>query len=73
MRRLSCLMSSPLAFAAALWACSGGGSGLRGPAPMPSPTPRQQLIQHVIVIFQENRTPDNLFMVCPAQTLRTAA
>jgi len=65
MPRLAYLVFSSLALAAALSACSGGGSDFAGPTPMPSATPRQQLIQHVIVIFQENRTPDNLFHGLP--------
>jgi len=36
--------------------CGGGGSGNT-----PPPPPTQQKIQHVVIIFQENRTPDNLF------------
>ena len=35
----------------------GGSSGSSTPPPPPPP----QKIQHVVVIFQENRTPDNLF------------
>src|SRR5579864_872935 len=33
------------------------------PPPTPSPSPSQApgQIQHVVIIFQENRTPDNLF------------
>lgn len=37
--------------------CGGGSSG-NSTTPPPPPT---QKIQHVVVIFQENRTPDNLF------------
>jgi phospholipase C len=37
--------------------CGGGSSGKSG---SPPPPPSQK-IQHVVVIFQENRTPDNLF------------
>jgi phospholipase C len=37
--------------------CGGGSSGNSGSTPPPPP----QTIQHVVVIFQENRTPDNLF------------
>jgi phospholipase C len=36
----------------------GGGSSLKSGGPPPPPS---QKIQHVVVIFQENRTPDNLF------------
>ena len=40
--------------------CGGGSSGgsTGGPPPPPPPT---QKIQHIVIIFQENRTPDNLF------------
>jgi len=44
-------------FLASLGGCGGGGSSAGSPPP-PPPT---QKIQHVVVIFQENRTPDNLF------------
>jgi phospholipase C len=37
--------------------CGGGSSQVVTPPPPPPP----QKIQHVIVVFQENRTPDNLF------------
>jgi len=36
----------------------GGGNTLSTPPPPPPPTSK---IQHIVVIFQENRTPDNLF------------
>src|SRR5207302_4551235 len=36
-----------------------GGTGGSPPPPPPPPPPGK--IQHVVVIFQENRTPDNLF------------
>ena len=36
--------------------CSGGSQN-----PTPAPPSSSQYIQHVVVIFQENRTPDNLF------------
>ena len=35
------------------------------PPPPPPPSPFGQAIQHVVVIFQENRTPDNLFHGLP--------
>lgn len=44
------------AFLASLFGC-GGGAGTSST----SPPPASQKIQHVVVIFQENRTPDNLF------------
>src|SRR3981189_559259 len=46
-----------LAMGGALMSLSGCGSG--GSTPPPPPPPGK--IQHVVVIFQENRTPDNLF------------
>jgi phospholipase C len=42
-------------FLISLNGCGGGSSGSSTPPPPP------QKIQHVVVIFQENRTPDNLF------------
>lgn len=53
--------------AVTLTACTGA-TALGGPSPQPSltPTPPPALkIHHVIVIFQENRTPDNLFHGLP--------
>ncbi len=47
------------ALAAGLIACGGGGSSSTPPPP-PPPT-YSQTFKHVVVIFQENRTPDNLF------------
>ena len=46
-----------------LWAC--GGSSTAPPPPPPPPPPPSQKIQHIVVIFQENRTPDNLFHGLP--------
>ena len=43
--------------------CGGGGS--RSTPNPPPPTPHSQTIQHVVIIFQENRTPDNLFHGLP--------
>lgn len=43
----------------ALHGCGSGGGG------NPSPAPSPQKIQHIVVIFQENRTPDNLFHGLP--------
>jgi phospholipase C len=40
--------------------CGGGGST----PPVPTPTPGGK-IQHVIIVFQENRSPDNLFRGLP--------
>ena len=52
-----------IAAALALSACGGGGGVLPGPGP--TPPPGQAKITHVIIIFQENRTPDNLFHGLP--------
>ena len=46
------------AFFIALAGCGGG--GVTNPPPPPG-----QKIQHVVIIFQENRTPDNLFHGLP--------
>jgi phospholipase C len=46
------------AFFAALAGCGSGGSQTMPPPPL-------QKIQHVVIIFQENRTPDNLFHGLP--------
>jgi phospholipase C len=45
------------AFLLNLDACGGGGAPASSPAPPNPPA----VIQHVVVVFQENRTPDNLF------------
>ena len=42
--------------------CGGSGTTV---TPPPPPSPFGQRIQHVVVIFQENRTPDNLFHGLP--------
>jgi phospholipase C len=39
----------------------GSSSSPHSSPPGPPPPPTSQKIQHVVVIFQENRTPDNLF------------
>lgn len=39
--------------------CGGGGSSV--PVPRPSPSSLAAIIKHVIIIVQENRSPDNLF------------
>ena len=52
----------------ALAACGGGGGG-SAPIPAPTITPTQPpatgKITHIVIIFQENRTPDNLFHGLP--------
>lgn len=46
--------------------CGGTGTTTPGPPPPPPPpSPFGNKIQHVVVIFQENRTPDNLFHGLP--------
>jgi phospholipase C len=45
--------------------CSGGGSGPAAGPSGPTPAPGPTKIQHVIIVFQENRTPDNLFRGLP--------
>jgi phospholipase C len=52
-----------------LSACGGGGGG-GGTSTVPNPTPQPtsnpaQPIQHVIIMIQENRTPDQLFQAFP--------
>jgi phospholipase C len=49
------LLVCTAAFLVSMNGCGGGGSSQ---TPPPPPT---QKIQHVVIIFQENRTPDNLF------------
>jgi phospholipase C len=49
-----------IAIAAGLTACGSGGGSTSTPPPPPPPT-FSQVFKHVVVIFQENRTPDNLF------------
>jgi phospholipase C len=56
-RRAMLLLSSLLVCSAGLL-LNLGGCGGSSTAP---PPPSSQKIQHVVVIFQENRTPDNLF------------
>jgi len=46
--------------------CGGGSGGGGGITPLPTPTPpTQSKITHVVIIFQENRTVDNLFNGLP--------
>src|SRR5579863_674997 len=56
--RLLMLWGSLVCTSAVLISLNGCGGGSSGNAP---PPPTQQKIQHVVIIFQENRTPDNLF------------
>jgi phospholipase C len=41
--------------------CGGSGGSSSSTPPPPPPPPFSKFIKHVVVIFQENRTPDNLF------------
>jgi phospholipase C len=59
---------SATALAALLAGCSGGGSV----TPAPTPPPQFGKIQHVIIIFQEHRTPDNLFQGLPGADIATS-
>lgn len=54
------LTAGLVALIAGLSACAGGGGGSTPPPPTFS-----QKFKHVVVIFQENRTPDNLFHSFP--------
>ena len=59
---------SLLALSTALTLCAcGGGGGSGGGSAMPPPQqpPPSNKIAHVVIIFQENRTPDNLFHGLP--------
>ena len=56
-----------LAVAAHITGCSGGGGAMP-----PPPPPKFTKIHHVIVIFQENRTPDNLFQGLPGADIATS-
>jgi phospholipase C len=55
---LCCLLLFIGLFLLSLNGC--GSSGTSSPAVVPPPTNAQQ-IQHIVIIFQENRSPDNLF------------
>jgi phospholipase C len=54
----------------ALGGCGGGSSNV-APPPAPPPPPGSK-ITHVVVIFQENRTPDNLFHGLPGADIATS-
>lgn len=48
-------------------ACGGGGQTSPPLAMTPQPQPQVSTFRHIVVIFQENRTPDNLFQgLCSA-------
>jgi phospholipase C len=57
----SLLLASTAGLLVSLGGCGGGSST----APSTPPPISTQKIQHVVVIFQENRTPDNLFHGLP--------
>ena len=70
LRRFPALKSAGLqkaiaGLAAAVLLVGCGGSGVPGPGPSATPPPLGGKIKHVIIIFQENRTPDNLFHGLP--------
>jgi phospholipase C len=56
-------LSATLCLGIIVSGCGGGGGGGSTP-PVPTPTPGGK-IQHVIIVFQENRSPDNLFRGLP--------
>lgn len=56
-----CLFVGILVGTLALGGCAAGGSSSTGS----QPPPVQGKIEHVVIIFQENRTPDNLFHGLP--------
>jgi phospholipase C len=60
-----CLASST-AILSTVFGC--GGSGTTQPPPPPPP---QAKMEHIVVIFQENRTPDNLFHGLPNADIAT--
>ncbi len=57
---------------AGLSGCESKGCGRRSSSQPTSPSPASQKIQHVVVIFQENRTPDNLFHGLPNADIATS-
>ncbi len=60
---------------ASLIGCGGGGGGAAIAAPVvPTPVPltAQQAIKHIVIIIQENRSPDNLFQGLPGADIATS-
>ena len=55
------LILGAIALALLATACGGGGGSAVAPNPTSTPTNGPAQIKHIIVIFQENRTVDNLF------------
>ena len=60
-------------FLAASLSCESGRScGNRAATQQTAPNPSSQKIKHVVIIFQENRTPDNLFHSLPNADIANA-
>ena len=60
--KLALLSGAVICVASALISLNAcGGSSSSSQPPPPPPPPPQGKIKHVVIIFQENRTPDNLF------------
>jgi len=57
---------------ACLPSCESKGCGKRSASQATTASPAAQKIQHVVIIFQENRTPDNLFHGLPNADVATA-
>jgi phospholipase C len=65
-------LASLIVATVALGSCGGSGGVGSPPAPPPPPPPTSSPIKHVVVIFQENRTPDNLFHGLPGADIATS-
>jgi phospholipase C len=63
----ACLIVATMALAG----CGGSDSAAVAPVSGPPPPPTSTPIKHVVVIFQENRTPDNLFHGLPGADIAT--
>ena len=72
MRRLTESRSVAAAMAAVVLAGCGGSGGGVLPGPGPTSPPGQAKIKYVIIIFQENRSPDNLFHGLPGADIATS-
>src|SRR5487761_1967151 len=60
---------------AAIVGCGGGGGSTAIAAPVvttPIPLTAQQAIKHIVIIIQENRSPDNLFQGLPGADIATS-
>ncbi|PYV55075.1 MAG: hypothetical protein DMG98_16530 [Acidobacteria bacterium] len=62
---VACILSS-------LVGCESKGCGQRSSSQQLTASPASQKIQHVVIIFQENRTPDNLFHGLPNADIANA-